>query len=204
MKTISILIIATIILAACNNNNNHDGHADTANQSSQAINENGMKKMMDDMMADMHHAKPTNNNDVDFAVMMTAHHKGAVAMSELLLRTGKDSSLKQFADQVIAAQEKEISFMEKFIAKNDKKTSADAAAFQESMAAMMKESPELYNQPDKDFAARMIPHHQSAVDMAKAYQQYGKDESLLKMCRAIIDSQSAEIKWLQSWLDARK
>ncbi|WP_373784590.1 DUF305 domain-containing protein, partial [Kaistella sp.] len=65
---------------------------------------NEMVTLMDDMMVKMHDQTPSRNNNADFATMMIAHHVGAVEMSELLLKKGKDPILKSFAEEVIAAQ----------------------------------------------------------------------------------------------------
>lgn len=53
---------------------------------------------------------------------------------------------------------------------------------------------------DKDFARMMIPHHQSAVDMAKVEIQYGKDPELRTMAEKIIKDQEKEIADFQKWL----
>lgn len=50
--------------------------------------------------------------------------------------------------------------------------------------------------PDCDFAAMMIPHHQGAVDMAKAVLLYGQDPVLRRLAREIIVTQEQEIKVL--------
>ena len=47
--------------------------------------------------------------------------------------------------------------------------------------------------PDHDFATMMIPHHQGAIDMAKAELIYGKDERLRRLAQGIIVEQSQEI-----------
>jgi uncharacterized protein (DUF305 family) len=47
--------------------------------------------------------------------------------------------------------------------------------------------------PDHDFAAMMIPHHQGAVDMAKAELVYGKDPVLRRLAQEIIVTQEQEI-----------
>jgi uncharacterized protein (DUF305 family) len=47
--------------------------------------------------------------------------------------------------------------------------------------------------PDHDFAAMMIPHHQGAVDMAKAELLYGKDPVLRRLAQEIIVTQEQEI-----------
>lgn len=54
--------------------------------------------------------------------------------------------------------------------------------------------------PDRDFAAMMIPHHQGAVDMARAQLQYGKDERLRRLALEIIIEQEQEIAVMQDLL----
>ena len=54
--------------------------------------------------------------------------------------------------------------------------------------------------PDHDFAAMMIPHHQGAVDMAKAELLYGKNPILRRLAQEIIVSQDQEIQVMQGEL----
>ena len=51
--------------------------------------------------------------------------------------------------------------------------------------------------PDRDFAAMMIPHHQGAVDMAKVELQFGKNPVLRRLAQAIIVEQLQEIEAMQ-------
>jgi uncharacterized protein (DUF305 family) len=58
---------------------------------------------------------------------------------------------------------------------------------------------------DRQFVRMMIPHHQSAIDMARAYIRSGAHEEKLKtMANNIISSQQKEINDLQSWLTNNK
>jgi uncharacterized protein (DUF305 family) len=57
--------------------------------------------------------------------------------------------------------------------------------------------------PDRDFAAMMIPHHQGAVDMAKVQLIYGRDPVLRRLAQAIIVEQQQEIELMQRFLDKR-
>jgi len=56
--------------------------------------------------------------------------------------------------------------------------------------------------PDRDFAAMMIPHHQGAIDMATLELRFGKDERLRRLAQGIIIEQRQEIAVMQGILDA--
>jgi hypothetical protein len=57
--------------------------------------------------------------------------------------------------------------------------------------------------PDRDFVIMMIPHHQGAIDMAKAILLYGKDEQLKRLAQEIIADQQNEVQLMQLWLSKR-
>lgn len=46
---------------------------------------------------------------------------------------------------------------------------------------------------DHDFVAMMAPHHQGAIDMARAELRYGKNEQLRRIAQEIIVEQQQEI-----------
>ena len=68
-----------------------------------------------------------------------------------------------------------------------------------AMQAQMGEVP-MTGDPDTDFAAMMIPHHQGAIEMAKAELAQGKDPELRRLAEEIIAAQEREITILQQWL----
>src|SRR5438128_1923717 len=59
------------------------------------------------------------------------------------------------------------------------------------MMAAMKIKP--FNDVDRDFVAMMMPHHQGAIDMAKAELSYGHNELLRRLAQEIIVTQQQEI-----------
>ena len=80
-----------------------------------------------------------------------------------------------------------------------------AALMEEAMDAMqmgMSRAP-MNGDADHDFAAMMIPHHQGAIDMAKAELLYGKNPVLRRLAQEIIVTQSSEIAVMQAQLDRR-
>ena len=79
---------------------------------------------------------------------------------------------------------------------------AQAGSFDASMAQAMERmhkdmaiAPS--GDPDRDFAAMMIPHHQGAVDMAKVELQFGKNPVLRRLAEGIIVEQLQEIEVMQ-------
>jgi uncharacterized protein (DUF305 family) len=53
---------------------------------------------------------------------------------------------------------------------------------------------------DVDFVHMMLPHHQAAIDMAKAQLLYGKDPQMRRLAQEIITDQQSEIELMQLWL----
>jgi uncharacterized protein (DUF305 family) len=46
----------------------------------------------------------------------------------------------------------------------------------------------------------MLPHHQAALDMAKAELKYGKDPQMRRLAQEIVTDQQSEIELMQLWL----
>lgn len=76
-------------------------------------------------------------------------------------------------------------------------------AYMDAMAKMdadMK-AMDMTGKPGADFVLMMIPHHQAAIDMAKAYLASGdKDPELTKLSEDIVAAQEKEIGFMRDWL----
>lgn len=53
--------------------------------------------------------------------------------------------------------------------------------------------------PDRDFVAMMMPHHQGAIDMARVELRYGKDARLRRLAHAVVAAQRTEIAEMRRW-----
>jgi len=85
--------------------------------------------------------------------------------------------------------------------------SGASAAYMSAMERMNEdmEAMAMTGEPGVDFALMMIPHHQSAIDMAKAYLESGEDDpELTKLSQEIVAAQESEIAFLKDWLERNR
>src|SRR6266436_8432074 len=77
----------------------------------------------------------------------------------------------------------------------------------ENDAAMNKMMADMTIKPtgdvDRDFVEMMVPHHQGAIDMAKAELKYGHNEQLRRLAQQIVSTQQREIAVMRLALDAK-
>jgi hypothetical protein len=62
----------------------------------------------------------TGNVDLDFVRGMIAHHQGAIDMAKIAVAFGQDPKIRDLAQNVIKAQEGEITMMKSWLAENAK------------------------------------------------------------------------------------
>jgi hypothetical protein len=84
-------------------------------------------------------------------------------------------------------------------AADDSQFVADCSAAMNRMMSAMHIQPS--GDADADFVAMMVPHHQGAIDMARAELLYGQNETLRRMAQEIIVTQQEEIGAMQYALD---
>lgn len=79
--------------------------------------------------------------------------------------------------------------------------SAATKGYKISMMTMMHGMPKDYSgNADIDFMRQMRAHHQGAIDMAEVVVKHGRDESVKKLARTIIQDQRKEIGEIDEWL----
>jgi uncharacterized protein (DUF305 family) len=223
MKKLFIIgCLSATALLSCNNNEETGSttNADSANHSTEATHSAtdtmagntttaGSASMMDIMnknMQDMKAMQSTGNPDNDFAAMMKTHHMGALEMAQLEVAQGTDPELKKMAQKMIDEQQKEIAELNTFLSGHDAHGGGNAF-YKEVMSQMnnMKMDMNHAGSIDMQFAQMMIPHHQGAIDMSKAYIKAGAHEEKLKsMANKLIADQQKEINDLKTWLDKNK
>lgn len=95
----------------------HQGHGQPSPSTSAAPSTRAYEEANAKMHRDMAIAF-TGDADVDFVRGMIPHHQGAIDMAEVVLRHGKDEWVRKLAQEVVAAQTKEIAEMRGWLARN--------------------------------------------------------------------------------------
>lgn len=72
------------------------------------------QQINDNMHSEMN-VEYTGDPDIDFVLAMIPHHKGALEMAKVQLKYGLNPQLIKLAEEIIIAQEKEISYMEEYL-----------------------------------------------------------------------------------------
>lgn len=148
--------------------------------------------------------------DRNFTANMIAHHQGAVDMAKLAQKNAKHQELKDMANDIISAQEGEISQMTVWQKEwGYPSTSADnmmdhsAMGMMDEMAGMNSAlEGKTGDEFDKAFIEQMIMHHQSAIDMAAPGEKNAQHEELKDLTKAVVSAQTQEIKQMRAWQKA--
>jgi uncharacterized protein (DUF305 family) len=199
---ISILLI-TFIISTANSCKNVDDSESQMNHS--MLIENELMQSMNKTNTAMNNAKMNGDFDYDFANLMIMHHQMAIDMSRVELEKGIDQSIKNMANGIVVAQEIEIREMQQFIKNYKVPVTNNQTSNSFKIATEMKSMMDKMNQIkmtsniDKDYVAMMIPHHESAVAMAKMQLKFGIQNVIVDLSKNIIEDQNYEIDEFKKW-----
>lgn len=215
----AVLIISAYFLPSCNNTKNNTTKSEMDSSMDQNMQMPGqssggklaMMQAMNAMGNKMNEMKMTGDFDLDFANMMILHHQSAIDMSEVEIAKGTDAQIRTMAQNIITAQNLEISQLQAFI-KNYKipevkKTNQEMHnELGETMKDMMDKmnKMQMTGNTDKDFVMMMIVHHESTVKMAGDELSHGKQYEVKKMAQKMLEDQSKEINAFKTWLSGQK
>jgi uncharacterized protein (DUF305 family) len=115
MKTIAATVLFLLAISGAQAQHNHHGSHGAA-PATAAPSTKEFEAANDKMHKDMA-IKFSGNADIDFIRGMIPHHQGAIDMAKVVLKHGKDAETKKLAQEIIAAQEKEIAQMREWLKK---------------------------------------------------------------------------------------
>jgi len=153
------------------------------------------------------------DSDRMFIEGMIPHHQDAVDMGELALVKAEHPEIRQLGENVIRDQSREISLMRGWYREwygidvpaisgaGGMGMMGGGSGMMGGMDGNMTDLLILGNATsfDKEFIEQMIPHHQTAIMMARMVTENAEHEEIRSLGSSIIRSQSAEVDMMQGW-----
>lgn len=152
---------------------------------------------------------PNRPFDQQFLDQMIMHHQNAIMMAQHMIADSKRPELRDLAQRITTAQQREIDQMRQW-----RQSWYDAPSVSDTQARMMDQmmgggmmSQEQMRQMmgadadfDRMFLQMMIPHHEAAVAMAEQALVQAEHPELKILAQTIITTQRAEITEMRGYL----
>jgi uncharacterized protein (DUF305 family) len=203
---LALLLAVAFLLAAC-------GSAGGANQGSESGGGghgqmdhgqmgHGSMDMGSGGMARQMVMEDRKYSDKAFIDAMVPHHQGAVEMARAALENAEREEIKQLSRNIISTQRDEIEEL-KAIKEQEFGTSEvpmDMSAQDMQMMGMTDPDALANREPfDKAFIDAMIPHHQSAIEMAQVAYRQSNNPEIKTLAEGIVEAQTQEITQMKGW-----
>lgn len=142
-------------------------------------------------------------SDERFIDAMVPHHQGAVEMAEVALENAEHEEVRQLAENIISTQEAEIEEL-KEIKQEEFGTSRVPMNMEAGQMEEMGMTPDprslAEEEPfDRAFIDGMIPHHESAIQMAGVALDRSDNPRVEDLAGNIVQAQEREISQMQAW-----
>jgi uncharacterized protein (DUF305 family) len=142
-------------------------------------------------------------SDEAFIDAMVPHHQGAIAMANVALENAEHEEIKELSRNIVSTQHAEIEEL-KSIKKEEFGTSEvpmEMSSKQMRSMGMMMDPQALADENpfDRAFIDAMIPHHRSAIEMAKVANQESENPRIKELAGNIVSAQKGEIEQMRRW-----
>jgi predicted outer membrane protein len=142
-------------------------------------------------------------SDKAFIDAMVPHHQGAIAMAEVALKNAEHQEIIQLSRNIISSQQAEIEELKSIKQEEFGTSNVPMEMSPEQMRGMgmMMDPQQLANQKpfDEAFIDAMIPHHQSAIEMAAVANEKSKNPRIKELAQNITSAQKREIEQMKGW-----
>jgi uncharacterized protein (DUF305 family) len=142
-------------------------------------------------------------SDKAFIDAMVPHHQGAIVMARVALENAEHEEIRELSRNIVSTQQAEIGEL-KAIKKEEFGTSnvpMEMSSEQMRGMGMMMDPQSLAeeNPFDRAFIDAMIPHHRSAIEMAKVANQESENPRIKELAQNIMSAQKGEIEQMRRW-----
>lgn len=145
-------------------------------------------------------------SEFDFLAGMVPHHQDALESAELAVERAERPEVRELAQEIVTAQEAEISQMETWLAEWYPEGDREAAEAMIDEGMAMTGETDLQSLSgaafDRAFLEEMVMHHTMAVEMVDSLlsQDLAEHDEVRVLAEEIRSAQEAEIRQMQGWL----
>ena len=142
-------------------------------------------------------------SDRRFIDAMVPHHQGAIAMANVALENAEHEEIKELSRNIVSTQHAEIEELKAIKKEEFGKSEVPMEMSKEQMRdmGMMMDPQALADDDpfDQAFIDAMIPHHRSAIEMAKVANQESENPRIKELVQYIVSDQKGEIEQMRRW-----
>jgi uncharacterized protein (DUF305 family) len=141
-------------------------------------------------------------SDRAFIDAMVPHHQGAVEMAEAALENAEHDEIKQLSRNIVSTQQAEIQELKAIKQEEFGISEVPMEVSAGEMEVMgMTDPDELANRDpfDRAFIDAMIPHHESAIQMAQVAYRESDHPEIRALAEGIVEAQTREITQMEGW-----
>ncbi|MDQ3910585.1 MAG: DUF305 domain-containing protein [Actinomycetota bacterium] len=200
-----LLLTVAFLLAACGGGGNKQETSETTGSAMAGMNhmEHGSMGMGSKSIARQMVMENGKYSDRRFIDAMVPHHQGAIAMAKVALKNAEHEEIKQLSSNIISSQRAEIEELKAIKKEEFGRSQVPMEMSPQQMRGMgMMMVPEqlAHSEPfDKEFIGVMIPHHQSAIEMANVALENTSNPRIRELANNIVDAQRREIEQMEEW-----
>jgi uncharacterized protein (DUF305 family) len=215
-RPLALLLVAALMLAACGGAGGVQQGGGSASDGEQRTKEEDGGSMAGMDHGEMGHGSMDTGSggmtremvmedgrysDKAFIDAMVPHHQAAVEMARVALNNAEHGEIKLLSRNIISSQQaeiKELTAIRKEYGTSEMSMEMSAG---EMEAMGMTDPDELVNKDpfDKAFIDAMIPHHESAIEMAQVALEESDNPEIRTLAENIVEAQTREITQMEGW-----
>jgi uncharacterized protein (DUF305 family) len=199
---LALMLVAILALASCANSGSGQAQGSSESENDMQGMAHGSESTDDTSEMLMENGEYSDERFID---AMVPHHQGAIEMAQVALENAEHPEILALAEEIVAAQETEIGQLKSIKQEQfgTSEVSMDMSKEQMEGMGMAMDPQDLANQDpfDEAFIDAMIPHHESAIEMANVVLGESENPEIREIAEAIVDAQKREIEQMRSWRD---
>lgn len=188
-----------VLLASCGSGSEKDP-APSAESSETAMVDSGPFTAAEMAMNEQMDSAIGSSISDTWLVQMIEHHRGAIAMSKIVLEQNPRSDVRRMAEATIAKQGKEIDELTKLRSNGAADPSSVApyrpAGLEMHRAMMAASSPDV----SEAYLRKMLAHHRGAIALSDAVIAKGSDPKVLAAAQKTKADQTREVAMIEAML----